>query len=86
MSGSFAGCGNSLGTVPKEKEYLIDIKRHIENGSIMPVERARELSDDSLENIRKVGDYFINSINTYHLLFILFCQIIIHRLSTGLLL
>ena len=48
--------------VPKEKEYLIDIKRHIENGSIMPVDRARELSDDSLENIRKVGDYFINSI------------------------
>lgn len=44
---------------PDNREYLIDIKRNIENGEIITVERARELADTTLEKIKELGNKYI---------------------------
>ena len=49
--------------IPDNKEYLIDIKRNIENGEVIKVERARELCDNALEEIKRLGNDYISTLN-----------------------
>lgn len=49
--------------IPDNREYLIDIKRNIENGEIIKVERARELCDTALEEIKKLGNEYIATLD-----------------------
>ena len=48
--------------IPDNREYLIDIKRNIENGEIIKVERARELADTTAEKIKLLGNDYISKL------------------------
>ena len=47
---------------PRNREYLIDIKRNIENGEVITVERARELCDNAVSEIREIGNAYIDTL------------------------
>ena len=47
---------------PRNREYLIDIKRNVENGEVVTVERARELSDNAVAEIRDIGNAYIDTL------------------------
>ena len=47
---------------PRNREYLIDIKRNVENGEAITVERARELSDNAVAEIREIGNAYVDTL------------------------
>lgn len=47
---------------PRNREYLIDIKRNVENGEVITVERARELCDNAVSEIREIGNAYIDTL------------------------
>lgn len=47
---------------PRNREYLIDIKRNTENGEVITVERARELCDNAVSEIREIGNAYIDTL------------------------
>lgn len=47
---------------PRNSEYLIDIKRNVENGEVITVERARELCDNAVAEIRDIGNAYIDTL------------------------
>ena len=47
---------------PRNREYLIDVKRNVENGEVITVERARELCDNAVSEIREIGNAYIDTL------------------------
>lgn len=47
--------------IPNDTEYLINIKRCLENG-VQILERSRELADTTVEKVKKLGNDYIASL------------------------